>query len=135
MEEYLKKYKLRFFFDYGAGGCLWSDNDLAYQDFGFGPIDKTIAEKTGKISEFTLMQIKELDELHSNYLNKDYPPDPSLWRQIDCDSFNEGADKLLQSLRHQLKPNFYIENRQIRYSEDEDLDRYLKDPKQFKRKT
>jgi hypothetical protein len=103
-----QKYKLRFFFDYGAGGCLWAENDVTRQDFGFGPIDETIAERTGKISADTLELIEQLDDRHADYLNKDYPPDPSLWRQSDCDDFNQKVDTLLTSLRQQLQSDFEI---------------------------
>jgi len=129
-----QKYRLRFFFDYGAGGCLWADNDLAKQDFGMGTIDKTIADKTGKISSDTLKYIEELDERHSDYYNKDYPPDPSLWRQSDCEDFNQKIDTLLYSLREQLQSDFEIIDKQERYSEDKDLEEYLRDTRNFKRR-
>ena len=128
-----QKYKLRFFFDYGAGGCLWADNDLARRDFGFGPIDKTIAEKTGQITTETLKQIEKLDDLHSNYLNKDYPVDPSLWRKNECDDFNQQIDILVNSLKQQLSSDFEIIDKQTRYSEDKDLAEYLRDRKSFRR--
>lgn len=128
-----QKYKLRFFFDYGAGGCLWADNDLARQDFGSGPIDEIIAEKTGKLSADTLKLIEELDDRHADYCNKDYPPGPSLWRQSECDDFNHQVDTLLNSLKQQLLADFEIIDKQTRYSEDKDLQEYLKDTKGFKR--
>ena len=128
-----QKYRLRFFFDYGAGGCLWADNDLARQDFGVGPIDKVITERTGQISTETLKKIEELDDRHANYYNKDYPPDPSLWRQNECDNFNQQIDLLLNSLKQQLSSNFEIVDKQTRYSEDKDLEEYLKDTKNFRR--
>ena len=43
-------YILRFFFDYKAGGCLWSGNDAAYEKYGVGPLDATIYNLKGKIS-------------------------------------------------------------------------------------
>ncbi len=128
-----QKYILLFFFDYGAGGCLWADNELAIQDFGIGPIDKTIAEKTGKLSGETLKLIEELDDRHADYYNKDYPPDPSLWIQSECDEFNHQVNTLLNSLKRQLSSDFEIIDKQTRYSEDKDLEAYLKDTKNFRR--
>lgn len=128
-----QKYVLRFFFDYGAGGCLWGDNELARLDFGIGPIDEIIADKTGKLSAEILNLIKELDDRHANYYNKDYPPDPSLWQQGECDDFNKQIDTVLNSLRQQLSPGFEIIDKQTRYSEDKDLEEYLKDTKNFRR--
>ena len=127
-----QKYRVRFFFDYGAGGCLWADNGLARQEFGFGPIDESIAD-SGKISADTLELIEEIDVRHSDYYNKDYPPDPSLWRQSECEEFNRKVDTLLNSLRQQLTTDFEIIDKQIRYSEDVDLTEYLKDKKNFRR--
>lgn len=128
-----QQYRLRFFFDYGAGGCLWADNELAKQDFGIGPVDKTIAVKTGKLLAETLKMIEELDDRHADYYNKDYPSDPSLWIQSECDAFNQQVDTLLNSLKKQLSPDFEIIDKQTRYSEDKDLAEYLKDIKNFKR--
>lgn len=133
MTDNLKNYRLRFFFEYGAGGCLWADNDVTQQVFGFGPIDKVIAKKTGKLSTDTLKLIDELDNLHSTYLNEDYPLHPSLWRRNDCDNFNQKVDTLIISLREQLGNDFEILDKQERYSEDKDLDRYLNDTKNVKR--
>lgn len=31
-----EKFKLCFFFDYNSGGCLWSDNEAVYKNFGVG---------------------------------------------------------------------------------------------------
>ena len=56
-----QKYRIRFFFDYGAGDCVWANNDLAQQDFGIGPIDKIVADKTGKLSSDILIQIEDLE--------------------------------------------------------------------------
>src|SRR5687768_5273729 len=101
-----KKYRLRFFFDYGAGGCLWADNELTREVFGFGPVDKAIADKIGKISVETLKSIEKLDDRHADYYNKDYPVDPSLWQQSECDDFNQKVDTLLSSLRQHLQDDF-----------------------------
>src|SRR5687768_33624 len=95
----LPKYKLRFFFEYGAGGRLWGDNDSTYKDFGVGSLDETIKEKTGLISDKTFAEINQIDILHSTYLNKNYPPDPSLWTQVECDSFNHKINNLIVKLR------------------------------------
>ena len=97
-----------------------------------GPIDEAITSK-GKIFASTLLLIEELDVRHSDYYNKNYPLDPSLWRQSDCDEFNKKVNTLLNSLRQQLSTEFEIIDKQIRYSEDEDLEEYLKDKRNFKR--
>ena len=127
------KYRLRFFFDYGAGGCLWADNEATYAAFGYGPLDDIIADKTCQLSAETLDLARQLDMRHADYYNKDYPPDPSLWRQDECDQFNLQVDELIIRLRRELSADFEIIDRQERYQEDEHLDEYLKDPKNFRR--
>jgi hypothetical protein len=127
-----KSYKLRFFFEYGAGGCLWSANKMTYDDFGLGPIDTKISNKTGLISQETLDEIYELDLIHSSYLNPDYPLYPLLWRERDCETFYSRVDKLIERLKSNLINSFEIDDRQERYQEDPDLERYLQDPKHFR---
>ena len=129
----VQKYKVRFFFEYGAGGCLWADNELTFTEFGVGPIDKDIATKTQTLSPETLGLIRTLDEEHSKYLNEDYPLYPSLWRQSECDNFNQSISTLLERLRNEMGDDFEIIDKQPRYSEDPDLDAYLKNFSQFRR--
>ena len=42
-------YRLRFFFDYNCGGCLWCDNEAAYQKYGVGTLDAAIFDLDGNI--------------------------------------------------------------------------------------
>jgi hypothetical protein len=128
------KYKVRFFFDYGCGGCLWPNSDKTYQDFDFGPIDDVIAEKTGKLSIESLEMIKAMDIIYSKYYNQHTPTDPSLWRQKDCDSFNKKVDELFARLTEELKEDFEIIDIQTRHIEDPELNEYLKDPINYNRK-
>lgn len=44
-----KKYKFTFSFDFGAGGCLWLDNDAAWDNFG-NPADATLYDLNGNIT-------------------------------------------------------------------------------------
>jgi len=127
------KYRLRFFFDYGAGGCLWGDNDKVFEDFGVGPLDLAIKEKIAIPSDDAMKEIGFIDKMHSTYLNKDYPVDPSYWTKADCDFFNSRVDKLIIQLRKELGDQFEINDKQERYSQDPDLKRYLDNPKNFKR--
>jgi len=126
------KYQLRFFFDYGAGGCLWATDELTRITFGLGPIDYCIAQKTNQISVDLLTKIDDPDRRHSTYLNKGYPLDPSPWSQHECDEFNKAIDELIFDLESQLH-DFEIIDQQERYIEDTDLRRYLQDPTNFKR--
>jgi hypothetical protein len=82
------KYKLRYFFDYNCGGCLWSDNDAAYEKFGYGCLDSEIYDLDGNIIEEAKIKfpasirhrVLELDILFSESLNWNDPAGPSPWK-------------------------------------------------------
>ncbi|MCR6490340.1 hypothetical protein M8542_46800 [Amycolatopsis sp. OK19-0408] len=77
-----------------------------------------------------------LDDLAAQYdssLNWDYPPDPGPWREARCARFNADVRAALASLRAELGPSYEIADEFGELHEDPDLDRYLADPKGFKR--
>ncbi len=124
---------LRFFFDYGAGGCLWAGDNATRERLGLGPVDASLFDLEGRHCQPARVELShlaqnlrdQLDFEHSGYLNPLYPPDPSLWAQSLCDHFNANVDRLLALLRHELGKNFDILDEQIRYEEDPQLDEYL----------
>ncbi|NIZ01597.1 hypothetical protein [Thalassospira lucentensis] len=126
---------LRFFFDYGAGGCLWAGNEETLSKLGSGPVDAEFVDVDGRIKyeaslilpEQTRQLIQQLDFEHSGYLNPLYPPDPSLWTQACCDRFNQRVDVLLRRLQHLLSDDYDIVDEQVRYIEDPELRVYLAD--------
>ncbi|MDM7852298.1 hypothetical protein [Pseudochrobactrum kiredjianiae] len=124
---------LRFFFDYGAGGCLWAGDTATRDRLDIGPVDAVAFDCEGRVSKPACVELSELaqslrDQLdfeHSCYLNPLYPPDPSLWTQALCESFNTNVDRLLAILRHEIGKDYEILDEQIRYVEDPQLDDYL----------
>ena len=62
-------YRLRFFFDYNCGGCLWCDNDAAYQKFDVGPLDAEMYDLNGNVINCQLPSDKEFWNL-TNYTQK-----------------------------------------------------------------
>jgi hypothetical protein len=121
-------YRIRFFFDWGSGTCLWSANDAARQAFDY-PIDP------GKLplSAETIDRIGRMCAWYDKALNWDYPPDPGPWRQDECDRFNGQSALLLESIRRELGADFDVIDESYELREDPDLDEYLKDPKAFRR--
>ncbi len=101
---------LRFFFEYGAGGCLWAGDAKTQARLDVGPVDAIIYEVEGRVSRESKIVISEdarrlrdwLDAAHSLYLNPYYQLDPSLWTQEACDNFNAGVDSLLALLQREL---------------------------------
>lgn len=123
-----QKYRIRFFFDYGSGICFWSGNDNTNAKFGY-PIELEalpLSPETSKI-------LTDLVEWYDQSLNWEYPPDPGLWRQEECDRFNDTVKQLLETIKKELG-EFELCNEQPELMEDPDLDDYLNDPKGFRRK-
>ncbi len=124
-------YELEFFFEWG-GGCLWPGDDAARRDFDLGPYD--LPEPCPLPLPATVLErCRKLAEWHDTSLNRDYPPDPGPWRQPECDRFNIAAAELLADIRGELGPAFRVIDRRLLCTEDPDLDRYLADPKGFRR--
>jgi hypothetical protein len=125
----MSKYRLRYFFDYG-GPCLWAANDTARDRFDYS-ID--LAELP--LSPETIQTAKEIGAWFDQSLNWDYPPDPGPWRQDECDRFNRATADLLNRIRQELGSEFEVVNEQNLLAEDPDLDAYLADPKDFRRRS
>jgi hypothetical protein len=107
--------QLRFFFDAGSGTVLWGD---------LGPADLPV-------SDVLRAELDSLVEQYDESLNWDYPPDPGPWREARCVRFNADAREALARLRVELGRE--IEDGFTELHEDPELDRYLADPKGFKR--
>jgi hypothetical protein len=111
----MTKCSLRFFFDLGAGGCLWAGDAEARARLGVGPVDagyvsegRILSPAKLPLSEAAQRLRDQLDFQHSCYLNPLYPPDPSLWSQALCDRFNADVDRLLTLLRQELGRDYNL---------------------------
>ncbi|MBY0135584.1 hypothetical protein [Paracoccus yeei] len=124
---------LRFFFDYGAGGCLWAGDTKTHARLGVGPVDAGSSGADEQASSPSRLHLSEavhrlrdqLDFQHSGYLNPLHPLDPSLWSQALCDRFNADVDRLLTLLHQELGADYTILDEQPRYTEDVKLGDYL----------
>jgi len=110
------KYKLRFFIDYNCGGCLWSNNDDAYDKFGIGCLDTEIYDLNGNIVEEAKIklpasirdQVLRLDKLYSESLNWNDPAGKSLWDNSQWNSFYEQTKELYRQIILTLGNDFEI---------------------------
>ncbi len=75
--------------------------------------------------------LDSLAEQYDESFNWDYPPDPGPWREARCLRFNADVRAALARLRAELAHD--VENGFTELHEDPDLDRYLADPKGFRR--
>ncbi|MBA5802798.1 hypothetical protein [Rhizobium changzhiense] len=129
----MTKDKLRFFFDFGAGGCLWAGDEATQSQLGVGPLDAAVYDLQGHVvvpPRISLPSnvhslISHLDQEYLGYLNPLYPPDPSLWTQAKCDRFNNDVDQLLVLLQDELGTKFVIVDQQKRHVEDPALGEFL----------
>ena len=125
------KYTLHFRCEWG-GGCLWPGDDAARRAFDLGPYDQ-VQPCPLPLSGETIRRCWALAAWHDTSLNWDYPPDPGPWRQAECERFNSAAAELLEIIRQELGPEFEVLDRQVQVVEDPELDKYLANPKCFRR--
>lgn len=110
------KYKVRFMFDYQSGGCLWSDNDAAYEKFGVGCLDTEIYDMDGNIVEEAKMKLPasirhrvlELDNLYSESLNWNDPAGQSMWDNAQWKCFHEQTRELHRQIALTLGNDFEV---------------------------
>ena len=121
-------YRAAFFFDCGSGYCLWSADDRTRDRF-----DYPIEHDELPLSSAVIAKLTELCDRVDRSLNWDYPPDPGPWRQDECDRFNADVADVIARLRAELGAAWEIEDEFVPLAEDPDLDRYLADPKGFRR--
>lgn len=120
---------LNYFFEWASESALWPADDAARARFGI-PVDLSGLP----LSPATLRQMANLSNWHDTSLNWSYPPDPGPWREEECARFTIAAHALLDQIRTELGPDFEVQDYFHEVHEDPELDRYLSDPEQFKRK-
>lgn len=109
-------YRLRFFFDYNCGGCLWCDNEASYKKFGGGVIDGDIYDVGGNIIQeakiklplLTRQRVLELDKLYSESLNWDNPNRQSPWNKNQWESFYKMTRDLHKQISFTLGDDFEV---------------------------
>jgi len=122
-------YKLNFWFEWLADTCFQAADVVTSEKFGIG----MIAPERLPLKQETITQVKLLSQWHDTSLNWDYPPNPGLWRQEECNRFNAAAKQLFDTITVELGETFEIAYSQIDLVEDPELDKYLNDPQNFKR--
>ena len=97
-------YRLRFFFDYGSGVCLWTANDAARARFGDYPVllaDLPLSPETVRAGEDLLTR-------YDTSLDWDDPAGPSPWPEEAWPPFHADVRALLARLRRELGPAFEV---------------------------
>ncbi len=99
----MAKYRLRYFFDPGAGICLWAANDAARERFGY-PVDV----QDLSLPENVWRRACYLTAWFDTSIDWNYPPDPSPWTIEERKRFNVAAQEMLALLRSHLGPEYEI---------------------------
>ncbi len=107
---------LRFFFEYHGGGCLWAQNEAAYQRLGFGPLDADDFTFSGEVSNEAAIKLSSglkervlmLDDLYAESLDWDNPSGPNLWDDNQWDDFYRKARELHKDISNELGDDFEI---------------------------
>jgi len=111
-------YKLRYFFDYNCGGCLWSGDKATREKYDAGTLDSEIFNLKGELVEDariklpvpTKEKVQKLDALFSESLNWENPSGPSPWSQLQWESFYEQARDLHAEICGILGDDFEVIN-------------------------
>ncbi|MFN8428507.1 MAG: hypothetical protein U0V04_00875 [Spirosomataceae bacterium] len=109
-------YRLRFFFDYGCGGCLWSDNEAAYKKYDVGTLDAEIYDLYGNVSQEARIKLPDsikqkvlaLDKLFSESLNWEDPAGDSMWDKSQWNNFHKQTRELHKEISLILGGDFEI---------------------------
>jgi hypothetical protein len=101
----MARYQLRFFFDPGAGTCLWAGNDAARERFNYA-IDISHLH----LPENTRRRMLHLCHWYDTSIDWNYPSRQSPWDVAERDRFNAEAQTLLAVVREQLGSDFDIED-------------------------
>jgi len=109
-------YRLRFFFDYGCGGCLWCDNEAAYEKYDVGTLDAEIYDLNGKVSQEARIKLPDptkrkvlaLDKLHCESLNWEDPAGESMWDKSQWENFHLQTRELHKEISNILGEDFEI---------------------------
>ena len=109
-----KKYEFKFFFEFGAGGCLWPSNKKAIDEFT-SPADAKILNLKGQLiynpleklslSKETLLTIEELDQKYYSYLNQEDPTETVIFEK---ENFLKSAKSLFKQIKKELGDEFEI---------------------------
>ena len=97
------KFVLRFFFDAGAGVCLWAGNEAANERFGYA-VDPEELPLTAETREAVDGLIARFDE----GVDWNDPMVPGPWSRTEELEFAEAARDVLARVRRELGQEFEV---------------------------
>ncbi|MDP9315662.1 MAG: hypothetical protein M3R24_33175 [Chloroflexota bacterium] len=104
-------YRLRFFFDYGAGVCFWAADEATRQQFNY-PVETDQLPLSSGLQATVEQLIMDYDQS----LNWNDPGGPSLWTQDEWQRFDKRVEQMLEAVRAELAEQFEIVDEYYRMS-------------------
>lgn len=99
----MKKYEMKYMYDWGSGTCLWSENEAAAKEYG-SPVDVESLPLTKELQRTLL----HLIEWHDEALNWDDPASDLLWTEEEKAEFTKEAMHGYERLCRELKDDYLI---------------------------
>lgn len=96
-------YQLRYFFNFGAGVCLWAGNDATREIF-----DYPVSSAQLPITTTLKYRVEFVVTWYDTFLDWDCAPQLTPWSDREQAQFNAAAQELLHLLREQLAEKFVI---------------------------
>jgi hypothetical protein len=96
-------YRLRYFFEAGAGTCLWADDPGTEARYGLAVDIHMLPVRPN-----TRVLCDHATAWFDTHLDWDDPAGPSVWSDDEAARFRATAARLLEALRADLEPAFEI---------------------------
>lgn len=96
-------YRLRYFFEPGAGTCLWADDPATEARYGLAVDVHALPVRPN-----TRVLCDYATAWFDTQLDWDDPGGPSLWGPDELERFRTTAARLRDALRADLEPDFQI---------------------------
>lgn len=99
----MSQYRMRYFFDWGSGVCLWADNEETVNKYDY-PIDISLLPVSENLKEY----LEKLINWHDTALNWNDPGGDLLWDQEQQDEFLAAAEVGYDRLRSELDDEYVV---------------------------
>ena len=94
----MKKYEMKYMFDWGSGTCLWSVNDATIHEF-----DYAVSIEQMPVSNDLRKFLYELISRHDEALNWENPAGDLLWSDVEQDIYIRDAQTGYKRLCEELE--------------------------------
>jgi hypothetical protein len=101
----MKKYTLRFFFDYGSGVCLWAADKATNTTFGYAITVSQLPLSTPLKADIAVTITR-----YDTSLDWNNPGGESTWTESEWKQFDRAAQQLVARIQEELQAEFEVRN-------------------------